>query len=315
MRIENLPISHAAKLFIAELRGLNRRPRTLQAYGYELRRLVEFLNDPPLGAIGKAQILDARAALCDGIGPASAKRMVAAWRGLFRFAVEILDLAHAPLAALRSPRVPQRLPVYLTPGEVVALLRMVDTSTPHGIRDMAILAVMLNCGLRVGEIEGLTVNSVDLQARTIRLTGKGGKERELPLNAAVAAALERWLAIRPTEARGDWLFTSTDPIALGRSGLWRTQYMQAAVRRYAAAAGLTKRVTPHKLRHTFATLLHSRGVALVEIQALLGHSSISSTQIYVHTNPQRLRAAVELLAPEPPPAGEVQVIDLAAERA
>lgn len=224
-----------------------------------------------------------------GLRGATLARTIASIRIFFDFLVRRGLIEASPAAQIHNPKLPRKLPVYLVMGELTKLLQAPDRSTPGGVRDFAILVTMAFAGTRLSELTGLNARDVNLEHRSIRVTGKGSKERVIPMNELVRSALEDHLRLRAPDAPPA-LFLSR----FGRRIANRT--VEAMVRRHAMKAGVFKdRLSPHKLRHTFATLLHSKDVDILEIQALLGHASITSTQIYTHTSSARLQAAVEKL--------------------
>ncbi len=216
-------------------------------------------------------------------------RVISSIRGFFAFALDHGIVDQSPAARLRTPKQPKRLPVYLVPQEVVRLLETPDRSEVLGRRDRAILTILTFTGTRLSEIVGINLRDLDMANQTVRVLGKGSKERMIPLNQLVIAAVNEWLEVRP--------FSDCPALILNRFGGRLTgRSIENIVRRHALAAGIFKDgVSPHKLRHTFATLLHANEVDLIEIQKLMGHASIASTQIYTHTNIGKLHSAVRKL--------------------
>ena len=198
-----------------------------------------------------------------------------------------------PEAVVRAPRPPRSLPKTLSEAQVEALLAAVDPSTPLGLRDRAWLELLYASGLRVTELATLPALSVFLEQGFLKVMGKGRKERLIPFGEAAAEALRRWLAVRPTlRPRTDALFVGKGGEALSRQHLWRL------VKAYAAKAGIpAERISPHVLRHAFATHLLDHGADLRAVQAMLGHADISTTQIYTHVHRARLRALYERMHP------------------
>ena len=192
-----------------------------------------------------------------------------------------------PTLDLSPSKLPRRLPRVLTLAEVEQLLAAPDPSTPEGTRDRAMLELMYASGLRVSETVGLALSDIDLAHEVVRCVGKGNKERVVPVGTQAVRALRVYLAqvrprlvrARPTQA----LFVSRLGRPLTRQGCWKL------IRRHARRAGITRPVTPHMLRHSFATHLLERGADLRAVQEMLGHASLSMTQIYTHLTRQRLR--------------------------
>jgi len=279
----------------------NLSPRTRTAYLYDLGRLREFLagGDPAAQAMLRADqitpeqlkgwVLHLRENL--GLKATTLSRALSSTRAFFDFCVAEMGLAESPALVLETPRLPPRLPVYLVDGELQKLLAAPDVSTPAGLRDRAILLLLSFCGLRLQEVVRLDVIDVSFEAAALKVFGKGSKERLLPMNQDVEAALRSWLMVREAVEGERAVFTNRFGRRLGG------RMIEKLVDRYRLAAGLNRDdISPHKLRHTFATLLHSNDVELMEIQALLGHASITTTQIYTHTNIGRLTEAVERIS-------------------
>jgi integrase/recombinase XerD len=192
-----------------------------------------------------------------------------------------------PTAALSSPRRGRKLPEVLTRGEVQALLSSPKGSDPSALRDRAILEVMYACGLRASEVIGLDVSDVDLDEGLLRARGKGSKERVVPVGRAAVAAIRAYLAhgrtalVRLAPERA--LFVNFRGQSLTRQGLYKI------VRRHATTAGLGDRMSPHTMRHTFATHLLSGGCDLRSVQEMLGHADVATTQLYTHLSSERLK--------------------------
>jgi integrase/recombinase XerD len=209
-----------------------------------------------------------------------------------------------PEAVVRSPRPPRRLPRSLSESQVEALLAAPDTGQPLGVRDRAWLELLYASGLRVSELAGLSALSVFLDEGFIKVFGKGGKERLIPFGEGAEHWMRAWLAhrtaLRPT---GDTLFLGRRGEPLSRMQFWRL------IKSYAVKAGIAAdRVSPHVLRHAFATHLLDHGADLRAVQAMLGHADISTTQIYTHVHQARLRALYDRLHPrgglDPAPSRE-----------
>jgi integrase/recombinase XerD len=268
----------------------------LLAYGRDLRRLVRFSRERGKQAISLRQqdlselIVSLRA---EGLAARSVARTVHALRGFYRFAVREGRLREDPMENLRPPRSFKPLPRYLTFAQVDALLAAPDTTTPLGLRDRAILEVLYATGLRVSELIGLRPADVDLDMGILVCLGKGRKERLVPLGSEACSWVRRYLG----EVRGSGgrrapvLFLSRRGARLSRMGLWRI------VRRHALSAGLAAVLTPHVLRHSFASHLLERGADLRALQAMLGHADISTTQVYTHVSRERLRRIYDRFHP------------------
>ena len=222
-----------------------------------------------------------------GLAPSTIARKLSALRGYFAYLLSEGLVVTDPTEKLEAPRAGRPLPDVLSREEVEGLLGSVLTVDRYGIRDLAILEVLYGAGLRVSELTGLTLRDLRLQEGFVRVLGKGSKERIVPLGGRACAAVERYLReLRPDLERGQSggaVFLNRHGRALGRMGAWKI------VQRYAKRAGLDRRVSPHTLRHSFATHLLEGGADLASVQEMLGHSDISTTQIYTHVDRTYLR--------------------------
>jgi integrase/recombinase XerD len=233
--------------------------------------------------------------------PRSVARSLAAVRGLHRFRLDELGASADPTAEVGAPHLPQSIPKALTEDEVAGLLAAVGRDSPSALRDRAILEVLYGTGVRISELVGLSIGDMDLESATIRVLGKGSKERIVPLGRFASAALADWLgpAGRPKlepkrwARRGDAeaVFLNTRGGRLSRAGAW------GVVRRYGDRAGLGNRLTPHVLRHSCATHMLDRGADIRVVQELLGHASVATTQVYTKVSNERLRAVYESAHP------------------
>lgn len=276
-------------LYLAHLqveRGLG--ARTLSAYASDLRSFRAKLGPgATLATLDPGGVSGALAALSrTGLSARSQARLVSTLRGFYRFARDEGYCRNNPFALIRSPKIVRRLPGLLSAEEVLRLLAAPDPSQPRGLRDAAMLHAMYAAGLRVSELVGLKLGDLNLEHGYLSAFGKGRKRRVVPLGAPACDAIARYL----NEARGRWaganercVFVSERGTGLTRQAFWKN------IRAYGAAAGITKRLTPHTLRHSFATHLLEGGADLRVVQTLLGHSDIATTQIYTHVSAQRLR--------------------------
>lgn len=222
-----------------------------------------------------------------GLSANSISRALAAIRMLFRFLASEDKIPRNVATTLQSPHLWRRLPDVLDVGDVEALLAAPDTSRPLGVRDRAILEVMYATGARVSETAGLRLNDVNFEVGFLRCFGKGSRERVVPIGQRAIAALKEYIAtVRPKlDRRGsDLLFLTKSGGRLARENIW------IRVRRYALAAGLRKHVSPHTLRHSFATHMLEGGADLRAVQEMLGHANIATTQIYTHVDASRLKS-------------------------
>ncbi|MFO7528503.1 MAG: site-specific tyrosine recombinase XerD [Marinobacter sp.] len=267
--------------------------KTREAYRGDLARLAQWLEQQPgaplLVAARRTDLLAWMArGLADGVKTSTAARRLSGVRRFYRFLMREGLIPEDPTLRIDSPRLPRRLPDSLTEEEVEALLSAPDISIPLELRDKAMLEILYGCGLRVSELTGLRVDQVNVRQGVIRITGKGDKERLVPLGEEAVDWLLRYmregraelLKRRPCDA----LFPGNRAAAMTRQTFWHR------IRHYAVRAGIHKHLSPHTLRHAFATHLLNHGADLRVVQMLLGHSDLSTTQIYTHVARQRLHA-------------------------
>jgi site-specific recombinase XerD len=284
-----LPHPFAATLdaFLRSLLAKNRTPATLAAYRSDVGGFLAWLTETTLcdepRAVTRAEITDYLAELGEQqLAGVSRARKLAAIREYFRYLVDARQLAESPAEAIATPRREKRGRTYCSEEAYTRLLALAG-GTP---RDYAILQVFLQTGVRVSELACLAVDDVDLDRGLLRVTGKGMKDREIPLPKKAIAALKLWLAARPAVAHRQ-LFTNRYDEPITPRGV------QKLVARYRRGAGLEKRITPHSLRHTFATQKRRRGLDPFELRDLMGHESIATTQIYVHLDREDAKKRME----------------------
>jgi integrase/recombinase XerD len=272
---------------------------TLEAYRRDLGRLAAFAgaSHRPLEEMTRGD-LDAlvRDVMTSGLSSTSTARLVAAVRGFYRFLRVSGGIGENPADDLHAPRALVSLPRFLSVDEVDALLAAPDVSTPRGLRDRALIEVLYATGLRVSELVGLRMTDVRFDEGYVQCMGKGSKQRIVPLGDVAADWLRRYVeGGRPALARrreSPWLFLNArDGQRLSRLGFWK------GLKTYGRRAGLTSHLSPHVLRHSFATHLLERGADLRAIQAMLGHSDLSTTQIYTHVLEARLRQVYDKFHP------------------
>ncbi len=273
-------------------------PHTLDGYSRDLAALAAFAagHGRDVDALGRADLERlVRDRMAEGRSPRSVGRLVAAVRGYYRYATAAVPLAENPAADVAAPRTWKALPKFLTVDEVDALLQAPDLATPRGLRDRALLELLYATGLRVSELLGLAPAHLDLEAGVLTCMGKGRKERVVPFGEEAVRWLGRYLSeARPALAgRGSSprLFVNARGGPLSRMGFWKL------LRGYGLQAGITRAISPHVLRHSFATHLLERGADLRAIQMMLGHADLSTTQIYTHVLDERLRSVYERFHP------------------
>jgi integrase/recombinase XerD len=275
--------------YIQVEKGLS--PNSLESYRRDLARLEGWAaaHGKRTEELARKEIREWIAQLSrDGLAPSSVSRAVSAARGLFRFLMLDGHIKSHPAEDLDTPQKGAHLPRFLTEEEIERLLAAPDTSTAEGIRDRAMLELMYATGLRVSELVSLKLADVDIDAGLIICHGKGSKERRVPIGKSASHWLQQYRGMRARsgKANSPRLFLSSLGHPLTRQLAW------SALKRYAARAGLDN-VSPHTLRHSFATHLLQHGADSRSVQALLGHSDISTTQIYTHITDRHLRATYD----------------------
>lgn len=277
--------------YIKVERGLS--PRTVEAYGRDLRRWVDFISrrgkSSPDEVKREEITLFLRELRGRGLSPRSLARVTTTLRSFQRFLVEEGTYGSLPVADLASPRHVRALPKVLSQEEAERLLEQPILEDPRGLRDKAILETLYSTGTRISELTGLDLEDVDLRERELRVMGKGSRERIVPVGDAAADALRAYLGLgRPRLSRSSGqraLFLNHRGGRLTRQGVWEL------VKKYAGRVGLQEKMTPHTLRHSCATHLLENGAGLRYVQELLGHASVSTTQIYTHVSKARIKEA------------------------
>jgi integrase/recombinase XerD len=261
------------------------------AYERDLRRYADFVKaggGEGLIAADVALVRDYLAWMAQrGLAASSRARGLAAVRAFYRFLLLDGRIAQDPTEFLEAPRGWKKLPRYLSGGEVERLLAQPDRGTRTGLRDALLLALLYDCGLRVSELAGLRLEQIDLEAWLIRVRGKGDKERFVPFGEEARAAIVAY----QQGARGRSRRAAGNPYLFpgGRGGHLTRQRAWQIVKMHLAGAGVARAISPHTLRHSFATHLLDNGADLRAVQLLLGHADISTTQIYTHLSQERLR--------------------------
>lgn len=281
--------------FVTFLRAeRNLAPKTVDAYALDVRDWLDDLKRRKLAVetATRDDVLEHLAWLArKGLSARSRARHLAALRGFHRFLEDEKLAPGNPTDDLDTPKHTRKLPVFLTLDEVEALLASPDVSTPSGLRDRAMIEVLYATGLRVSELVKLGVNDVNLTDGFVLVMGKGRKERVVPLGKHAIGHLQAYLSsARPALLKGretSALFVTPRGKGFSRMGFWKL------LRRHARTAGIVKELSPHKLRHSFATHLVERGADLRAVQAMLGHADLATTQIYTHVDSQRLRGTYD----------------------
>jgi integrase/recombinase XerD len=270
-------------------RGLARN--TIEAYARDLAAFRRFADGRGLADAGDVEMRHVLAFVVElsqkRLKPRSQARMLVALRQLFRHLRAERHVERDPTADVELPRLGRPLPVVLDLDEVDRLLAAPDGRTPRGLRDLAMLEKLYAKGLRVSELVALKLTDVHLHERFLSTVGKGRKQRLVPLGDSAAARIQQYLdgaRARFDRGRGSpSLFLTPRGRRMTRQGFWKL------LRGYAVAAGIRKRISPHKLRHSFATHLVERGADLRAVQAMLGHADIGTTQVYTHLSTTRLK--------------------------
>jgi integrase/recombinase XerD len=278
-------------------RGLSQN--TIEAYSRDLKRFLQFLDQKNLSPLKVTQdhVTLYMASLEGALSRRSAARNLSAIKMFFRFLVSDERIGQSPVRLLNTPKIPQKLPEVLTHQEVDLLLSTPDPFRPKGQRDKAMLELLYATGLRVSELIGLTITGVNLEAGFVRTIGKGSKERMVPMGAKALQALRDYLGEgRITLLRGKtsgFLFLNIRGNPMTRQGFWKI------IKQYGLEANINKKITPHSLRHSFASHLLEFGADLRSVQVMLGHADISTTQIYTHVTRERLKQIHEKHHPRP----------------
>jgi integrase/recombinase XerD len=264
---------------------------TIEAYSHDLNRFSDYLKAKGIQDILNVGKFDVRAFLLilkrQGLSTKTISRNLVAIRTFFKFLIQEGILEANPIEEVGSPTVAKTLPEILTLKEVEELLEQPNIKTPLGIRDRAMLEMLYATGMRVSELTRLPMNQVNLEGGYVLIYGKGSKERMVPLGSEAM----KWLALYLRMARGRFakrkesnaLFISRSGKGMSRQRFWRS------LKEYGRKAGIRKRISPHLLRHSFASHLLERGADLRSVQIMLGHVDISTTQIYTHVTGERLK--------------------------
>ena len=286
--------------YLAYLRDVRRMAaNTVESYARDLAQLAGFAEkiDRPVEGLDRKDLeAFVRSAMTSGLSPRSVARIVACVRGFYRFVVIEKTLEANPAEDLRAPRAWTSLPRFLTLDEVDRLLAEPDVATPRGLRDKALIELLYATGLRVSELISLRAGDLRLDEGYLTCVGKGDKQRMVPMGQAASDWVRRYIReARPlllNKRQSPWLFVNArGGNALSRVGFWKI------LKQYGKKAGVTSELSPHVLRHSFATHLLERGADLRMIQVMLGHADLSTTQIYTHVLEARLKAVYDRFHP------------------
>jgi integrase/recombinase XerD len=287
-------------IYLSYLRDVRRMsPNTLESYARDLALLAAFAEkrEVAVEALGRDDLETfVRQLMSSGLSPRSVARAVACLRGFYRFAAIERKQESSPADDLRPPRAWAALPKFLSLDEVDRLLAQPDPSTPRGLRDKALVEVLYATGLRVSELVALRAGDLNLDDGYLTCIGKGDKQRMVPLGHEAADWVRRYIREgRPRllkKKNSPWLFVNArGGAALSRVGFWKV------LKEYGMTAGISRDISPHVLRHSFATHLLERGADLRMIQVMLGHADLSTTQIYTHVLEARLRTVYDKFHP------------------
>lgn len=278
-------------------RGLAKN--TVESYSRDLLRFSKFLEDQgyaPL-EVSRDQIAQYITLLGKDLAARSVARNISAIKSFFRFLVSEGRIEDNPARLIETPRTSLRLPEVLTQEEIERLLAQPNENVSRGRRDRAMLECLYATGLRVSELVNLKISNVNLEAGYLRTLGKGSKERLVPIGDTALEAIKDYLSDgRPDFTKGrisPYVFLSSRCHPLSRQGFWKI------IKKYGLKAGIKKRISPHSIRHSFATHLIGAGADLRSVQVMLGHEDISTTQIYTHVSREHLKKAHEKYHPRP----------------
>jgi len=286
--------------YLAYLRDVRRMsPNTVESYARDLAALAAFAEKRQLdpAALDRRELeAFVRGLMASGLSPRSTARAVACVRGFYKFLAVEQRRESSPADDLRAPRAWAALPKFLDLDEVDRLLAQPDVAKPRGLRDKALISVLYATGLRVSELISLKSTNLHLREGYLTCVGKGDKERIVPIGQEAADWVQKYLAEgRPklVPKSSPWLFVNARGGPLSRVGFWKL------LKEYGLKAGITRNISPHVLRHSFATHLLDRGADLRAIQMMLGHADLSTTQIYTHVLEARLRSVYDRFHPRP----------------
>ena len=259
-------------------------PNTVESYGRDLQRYCTFIEQDRMHPVNDCTRYDLLRFLSSeqkkGLSARSLSRMLSSIKMFYNYLVIEAAAAQNPMQDVQTPRLEKKLPCVMNRNEVDALINAPNTDLPLGLRDRTFFEVLYATGLRVSELVSLKIDSINLDAGFVIVIGKGSKERVVPLGEAAISWLRRYLAeVRPRLMKhsiNSYVFINRDGNEMSRQGFWKL------IKRYCLAAGIIKKISPHTLRHSFATHILEGGADLRSVQVMLGHADIVTTQIYTH---------------------------------
>jgi integrase/recombinase XerC len=291
--IEDGPAGPLARYLETLRTGRRLAAHTLAAYRRDARLLASLAGERDPATLGGHDIRRLLAALHGhGLAPRSLARVLSTWRGFYEWLVRHREADANPCAGVRAPRAPRRLPEALSPDQAVRLVS-IEAESELGVRDRALFELAYSSGLRVSELTGVDVDSLDRRTGEVRVTGKGSKTRIVPVGRAALEAIAAWLPVREGIAQ-----PGEKAMFVGRTGKRvAPREVQRRIKRWAALAGIEADVHPHMLRHSFASHVLQSSGDLRAVQEMLGHASIASTQVYTHLDFQHLAKVYDAAHP------------------
>jgi integrase/recombinase XerC len=306
-----MPLSDLIERFVDYMR--NRRGysvHTLRNYRTDLLNFLDFLSAKrglkeeekalmEIGSIEPLLIREYMGGLFRGYNRRTIARKMSALRSFFNFLDRSCFYKGNPVADISTPKQGKYIPSYLPIDEMFKLLEGPDKKTPLGMRDLAIIEVLYSSGIRVAELSGLNMTDIDFEGRLIKVLGKGNKERIVPIGRKALEAVRNYLdAVLPLRKKLQYVSSKAVPVFINsRGGRLTTRSVGSIIKHYALASGLITDISPHSLRHTFATHLLDGGADLRSVQEMLGHMSLSTTQKYTHVSMDRLMAVYDKAHP------------------
>jgi len=268
----------------------NYSPHTLLNYRLDLDAFKAFLRDQPLEKVDYLALRKYLAALKEkNLGNRTINRKLSSLRSFFRFLAREGFLKANPMLSLSNPKQERHLPVFLTEAETAHLIEAALGEDERGLRDRAILETFYSTGMRISELVGLDAQDIDFIANIVKVRGKGKKERIVPIGDKALTCIQRYLKMRKKQAQAIFLNKNSRRIT--------SRGVRNIVEKYIRLAGIKQNVSPHTLRHSFATHLLNRGADLRSVQELLGHANLSTTQIYTHLTTERLKSVYDKAHP------------------